>query len=153
MRAAIDTNILFDILIPGAPHYKDSLALLNRAAEKGVLVINELIYAELSSQFRLQEELDHFLQDTNIRLVPTGREALAYAGRIWKSYTKNRHLHCTSCGNIITLSCPGCGNPLIARQHILTDFIIGAFALKQASLLITRDRGFYRGYFNDLAIK
>jgi predicted nucleic acid-binding protein len=153
MISAIDTNILLDILISGAPQSNESMALLNWAAERGLLIINELIYAELSSQFKLQSELDHFIQETNIKLVSTGREALAYAGSIWKNYARKRDLLCSACGNAATLSCPRCGNPIVSRQHILTDFIIGAFALKQASLLLSRDRGFYRGYFKDLAIK
>jgi predicted nucleic acid-binding protein len=38
------------------------------------------------------------------------------------------------------------------RQHIISDFIIGAHALTQAELLLSRDRGFYKKYFKDLRI-
>jgi len=153
MISAIDTNILLDILIPGAPHSDESLSLLNWAAERGLLVINEMIYAELSSQFNEQQELDRFLQETGIRLVPTSREALALAGSIWRNQAKRRNVLCSSCGNEAELTCPACGSRIAIRQHILSDYIIGAFAMKQASLLLSRDRGFYRCVFTDLAVK
>ncbi len=37
------------------------------------------------------------------------------------------------------------------RSRIITDFLIGAHATAEAENFLTRDRGFYRNYFPELA--
>lgn len=81
MITAVDTNILLDILIPDAPHGEASKLWLDEANEQGALIVSEVVYAELASQFNSQDELDSFLEDTAIRLTPSTREALYEAGK------------------------------------------------------------------------
>ncbi|HHY97163.1 MAG TPA: type II toxin-antitoxin system VapC family toxin [Firmicutes bacterium] len=154
MISALDTNILLDILLPDTNYYQNSKALIDKAYAGGALIICEAVYAELACQFDSHDELDGFLSDTGIRLVPSTRKALYVAGTAWRSYTSRRgpQFQCTSCGNLRILSCPKCGATITSRQHIVTDFIIGGHALVQADRLLSRDRGFYHAYFPDLKI-
>lgn len=154
MITAIDTNVLLDILIPGAEHSAASKALVDKHNADGRLIISEIVYAELTSQFSAGQELRAFLKDTSIRLVSSNDAALANAGNRWKQYAKTRstRLQCPSCGTRLAVLCPECGKSVSYRQHIISDFLIGAHALVHAELLLTRDRGFYRTYFKDLRI-
>ncbi len=154
MITAIDTNILLDILIPDEAHSLSSKRLLDRCLEKGQLVICEVVYAELSSQFPSEGELRNFLSDTGIRLIHSSREVLYLAGERWRTYTrkKERAIQCPHCAEKISATCPKCGQSVVLRDRILGDFIIGAHALMHAELLLTRDRGFYHTYFKELRI-
>ena len=147
MISAIDTNILLDILIPDKKYAESSKNLIEKFNEKGKLQICEIVYSELASQFPLSEELELFLQDTGINLVPSNRKSLAVAGERWKEYAAGRSqsLQCAVC--------PRCSNIITCRQHVISDFIIGANALTFADLLLSRDRGYYKTYFKDLVVK
>jgi hypothetical protein len=154
MITAIDTNILLDILIPDAEFAQNSKELIDAYHEKGQLMICEIVYSELSSQFPSDIELKSFMNETYIRLVNSDGRVLALAGEKWKQYTRGRSdkLQCPSCGMKVSVRCPKCHKDILFRQHIISDFIIGAHALVNADLLLTRDRGFYRTYFPDLKI-
>ena len=153
MTAAVDTNILLDILLPD-PQYRDtSRDCLKKGMKEGAIVICELVYSELSTFFTKKRELDACLEDLNITLKSSTRDSLFKAGEAWKEYLKNRDpdIQCTACGNTMKVNCNKCGQPL-SRRHILSDFIIGAHAKVLADTLITRDRGIYKGYFKDLTL-
>jgi len=38
----------------------------------------------------------------------------------------------------------------ILKQHVLSDFYIGGFALAHCKAILTRDRGIYKKYFPDV---
>ena len=154
MITAVDTNVLLDVLIPGAPHGEDSERALAEAVEAGALVISEPVYAELAVHFPDRMDLDRFLADTGIRLEPSAGQALHGAGRAWSDYLRRRPaaVACPRCGAAQELRCDRCGASIQPRQHVVADFVIGAHALLHADRLLTRDRGYYGTYFPELKL-
>jgi predicted nucleic acid-binding protein len=154
MNVAIDTNILFDILLPDSQFLDHALAKLKSSGKKGRLIISEIVYAELASQFSEEVTLSGFLSDTDIDLVNSDSRALWYAARAWKKYTRarGRELQCPACGKLQGLSCSECSKEIAYRQHIIADFIVGGHALSHAGALLTRDRGYYSHYFPELKL-
>jgi predicted nucleic acid-binding protein len=128
MITAIDTNILLDILVPNENFYEASANALQHAADNGTLVISDIVYAELCIHFEAQRECDAFLEGNEIRVQALGREALFLASRAWRTYRKQGG----------------------KRTRILADFLVGAHARKEATCLLSRDRGFYRKLFPSL---
>jgi len=154
MTVAVDTNILLDLLLPDPKYLEYSLSLLNRYGKRHQLIISEVVYGELASQFTDEETLRDFLINTGISLVNSGLEALWKASRAWQNYTKTRsHLfQCSHCGHSQQLLCEQCQHLIISRQHIMSDFLIGGHASFHAGSLLTRDRGYYQRYFPELHI-
>lgn len=132
---AVDTNVLLDIALPDQSFVEESYRLLSFYMQQGSLVICDLVYSELASVFDDFSVLDGFLSASNIRLVPNSEAVLRVAGQTWRLYTQGRakSLQYTS-----------------TRQHIISDFLIGAHALENADRLLTRDRGIFARYFPNL---
>jgi len=130
MITAIETNILFDLLLPNEAFVERSSAAVERAANEGSLVICDVVYAELCAAFESQRECNVFLADLAVRVEPLSGAASYLASRVWRTYR--------SAGG--------------KRTRILTDFLIGAHAQEQTSRLLSRDRGFYREMFPSLVL-
>lgn len=154
MITAIDTNVLLDVLIHDEVHFQKSKKLLEEHLEKGQLVICEIVYAELASQFNAEKDIREFLADTGIILTHSSEKSLYVAGERWRQYAKNRgqKLQCSNCGSKMTIACSKCGQNIYSRQSIISDFVIAAHAYVQAETLLSRDRGFYGTYFKDLNV-
>ncbi len=130
MITAIDTNVLLDIPVPNEAFYMASEKSLQESAIAGTLVICDIVYAELSIHFNQQDECDEFLASNEIRVQSLTRDALFLASRIWREYRRNGG----------------------KRTRVLADFLVGAHAQKQATGLLSRDRGFYRSLFPSLKV-
>jgi hypothetical protein len=152
---AVDTNILFDILIPGEPHSGPSKRLLERHLSSGKLIFCEVVFAELAARFPSEQELKLFLSETGMRLVPSDEKSLHIAGIRWAEFAKKGkkdRFSCGNCGNVFEVTCPQCKKVLTKRQLVLGDFLIGAHALVHADCLLSRDLGVYKSYFRDLKL-
>jgi hypothetical protein len=144
-----------DVLGKDPKWYERSKTILDKSLQAGALIINEIVYAELATQFEERfDELNKFLVETQIKLLPSNREVLEETARAWNSYLlrKERGIQCPQCGNRIELFCSNCNYVFETRQHIISDFLIGAHAKILADRLLSRDRGYYKTYFKNLRV-
>ena len=158
MISALDTNVLLDLLIPGAPD-ADASALRLAEAAREVRRRRDLPRRYMPSwpgASRQSADMERFVRRyrhpadaiESVRRCTACRQppGAAYARR------RQRSLTCPSCGAAQPDRCEACGAGIQGRQHIVADFMIGAHAALQADRLITRDRGYYGRYFPDLEL-
>jgi predicted nucleic acid-binding protein len=122
----VDTNVLLDISTNDKRWYAWSAAALERAADESTLVINPIIYAEISIAYRKIEDLELALPPSTFRRDVLPYEAAFLAGKAFLSYKRR-------------------GGRSKARP--LPDFYIGAHAAIAGFRLLTRDAARYRTYF------
>jgi predicted nucleic acid-binding protein len=124
----IDSNILLDILTDDPVWADWSIRRLDAAALKGSLAINDVVYAELSVRFNAIEQLDEFLNGTDIILAAMPRAASFLAGKVFQRYRASGGM----------------------RVSVLPDFFIGAHASVAGVSLLSRDARRYRTYFPNI---
>ena len=131
MITAVDTNVLVDILEPDPQHGAASGNALTRCLAEGTVVACDVVWAEAATVYgEKQAELLAALATLGIAYSEVSQEAALDAARHWSAYRSRGG----------------------SRQRIAADFIIGAHALVQCDRLLTRDRGFYRSGFSNLAV-
>lgn len=154
MITAIDTNILLDIL-GNDPEFGDrSTELLEKQSNLGSFIISPIVYSELLVFFLKQQEtktaiskLEEFLRDFDIEILDFTREDFNLAAQVWQSFSGMKQIICPKCGAKNQFKCKKCGSQIFWRNHLITDFLIGAHAQNHAGLLATRDIGYYKRYF------
>jgi predicted nucleic acid-binding protein len=126
----VDTNILIDLATRDPIWLDWSREQLIAAVAEDDLVINEVVYAELSIGYASIEELERALDAIPVIVESIPRAALFLAGRAFQRYR--------AAGG--------------SRSGVLPDFFIGAHALVVGARLLTRDVRRYRAYFPDLLL-
>jgi predicted nucleic acid-binding protein len=126
----VDSNVLLDVITEDPSWFDWSSRALERAAEESALVINPIIYGEVSVGFHRIEDLDVALPPASIRRDPLPWSAAFLAGKCFLAYRK------------------GGGS----KRSSLPDFYIGAHAAVGGMRLLTRDSARYRTYFPALEI-
>ncbi|MGO4872225.1 MAG: type II toxin-antitoxin system VapC family toxin [Roseiarcus sp.] len=126
----VDANVLLDLVTDDPAWSAWSLARLEEAALVGPIVINDVVYAEISTRYARIEDLDSMLAEAQIRIAPIPRSALFLAGKAFLRYR--------AAGG--------------ARAGVLPDFFIGAHAAVERWPLLTRDAQRYRTYFPGVTV-
>lgn len=126
----VDTNLLLDLVTDDPRWAEWSQRQLEAAALRGRLLINDVVYAELSIGFRRIEEVDRVLAGAGLTIAPIPRPALFLAGKVFQRYR--------AAGG--------------TRTGVLPDFFIGAHAAVEGLTLLTRDARRFRRYFPTLSL-
>jgi predicted nucleic acid-binding protein len=126
----VDSNVLLDILTEDERWFGWSSEALAAAAETGRLVVNPVIYAEISVRFSRIEDLEAALPKTMFEREAIAYEAAFLAGKVFMQYRRRGG----------------------AKSSPLPDFFIGAHAAIANYRLLTRDPKRYRRYFPRLTI-
>jgi predicted nucleic acid-binding protein len=126
----VDSNVLLDIATNDPGWGEWSANALADAVEHTTLIINPIIYAEVSIGYTTIEALDAALPATLYRREPLPWEAAFLAGKSFLLYRKRGG----------------------SRTSPLPDFYIGAHAAIGHLALLTRDMARYRSYFPTIEI-
>jgi len=126
----VDSNVLLDVISSDPVRSAWSSTALAEAAEYTALVINPIVYAEVSITYSTIEALDAALPNALYQREPLPWEAGFLAGKCFLRY---RRLGGT-------------------RSSPLPDFFIGAHAAVRRLALLTRDAARYRTYFPGIEI-
>ena len=129
-RVLVDSNVLLDVFSEDPAWFAWSSETLADLAERSVLVVNPIIYSEVSVQFDRVEELEDALPAGRFHREPLPWEAAFLAGKCFVAYRRRGG----------------------ERRSPLPDFYIGAHAAVRGMALLTRDATRYRTYFPRLQL-
>lgn len=121
----VDSNVLLDVLTEDPVWYSWSAEALGSHADTSILVVNPIVYAEVSVRFERIEELETALPVDDFRRDPLPWEAAFLAGKAFLTYRQRGG----------------------AKHAPLPDFYIGAHAAVSGMTLLTRDPRRYQTYF------
>ncbi|MBN1961932.1 MAG: PIN domain-containing protein [Deltaproteobacteria bacterium] len=130
MITAIDSSVLFDVILNDPKYCSPSLASLQRANSEGSLIVCPVVWAELRAALKAPETIAYVLNNANIAFDPFDQKCTDLAGDLWCKYRRNGG----------------------KRSQLIPDFLVGAHAQIRADRILTRDRGFLRRYFNPLVV-
>ena len=125
MSILVDANILIDVATDGPVWADWSATELGHAGRGDRLVINPIVYAEVSVAFDRIEDLDALLPPDVFHREALPWEAAFLAGKAFLAYRRRGG----------------------TTKTLLPDFFIGAHAAVRGHRLLTRDRGCFATCF------
>lgn len=126
----IDSNVILDIFTEDPVWFEWSAQQIETLAGSRILLVNPIIYSEVSIGFERIEDLDAALPDSLFKREALPWEAGFLAGKCFEKYRRNSG----------------------SRRSPLPDFYIGAHAAIRGLTLLTRDSTRYRTYFPKLRL-
>lgn len=126
----VDTNVVIDVLSADRTWLHWSIDALERCRHRGLLLINEVTFAELAVRSASESDLQADMERIGIRLERTPVPALFAAGQTFGVYR-------------------AAGGP---RRNLLPDFFIGAHAQAVGLPILTRDPRRFRTYFPEVEL-
>lgn len=126
----VDSNVLLDIFTEDKHWGEWSSEALSTARDEGDLVINPIVYAEVSVRFARIEDLDEALPAADFLREEMPYPAGFLAGKAYARYRDRGE----------------------TKRSPIADFYIGAHAAVCGYQLLTRDTSRYRSYFPKLRI-
>lgn len=126
----VDSNVLLDLLTEDGHWAEWSAQAIAELGTTAQLVINPIIFAEVSVRTETVEEADAAFPDAFFRREPIPWAAAFLAGKAFLAYQRRGG----------------------TRWSPLPDFFIGAHAAVAGYRLLTRDAARYRTYFPGLEL-
>lgn len=120
-----DSNVLLDVLLDDPQWAAWSLAQLDLWSQRGPVIVNPIVYAELAAGYASVDALDADIEAMKLRYEELPRDGLFLAAKAHVVYRQR--------GGV--------------RHGVLADFFVGAHAAVCRMPLLTRDAGRYRAYF------
>ena len=130
MPVLVDSNVILDIFTEDPSWFEWSSRTLAHLADREELLINPVIYAEVSVRFDSIESLEEALPENMFRRESLPWEAAFLAGKCFLKYRRQKG----------------------TKHSPLPDFFIGAHAAVLGISLLTRDKERYQEYFPKLKL-
>ena len=130
MAVLVDSNVILDIVTEDPKWFDWSSEALSRHGDEQQLVVNPVIYAEVSISFKRIEDLDEVLSESAFVRQAIPWDAAFLAGKCFETYRRRAG----------------------TKRSPLPDFFIGAHAVVRGMALLTRDALRYRTYFPKLTV-